>query len=147
MILLHGFAASTFTWRAVMAPLTGLGTVVAYDRPSSGLTQWPLPGDWSGASPYGPNARWSSSWPDESIGVSRAVLIGNSAGGTVAFHAALPYPERVTALILVDAAIYTRDGAPPWATPLLGTPQLRRIGPLLVRSVAPVIRSAGHSPN
>jgi hypothetical protein len=33
MILLHGFAASTFSWREVMAPLAEQGTVVACDRP------------------------------------------------------------------------------------------------------------------
>ena len=57
LILLHGFAASTFTWREVMAPLAELGTVVAYDRPSSGLTERPLPGDWTGESPYSPEAQ------------------------------------------------------------------------------------------
>ena len=36
MILLHGFSASTFSWRNVIGPLSALGTVVSYDRPSSG---------------------------------------------------------------------------------------------------------------
>ena len=57
VLLLHGFASSTFSWREVMAPLSEDHTVVAYDRPSSGLTDRPLPGDGSGESPYGPRAQ------------------------------------------------------------------------------------------
>jgi pimeloyl-ACP methyl ester carboxylesterase len=85
LILLHGFAASTFNWRAVMAPLAELGTVVAYDRPSSGLTERPLPGDWTGESPYSPDAQVAQLVGlMDALGISQAVLIGNSAGGTVA---------------------------------------------------------------
>jgi hypothetical protein len=59
IILLHGFSASTFSWRSVMEPLSKLGTVFAYDRPSSGLTERPLPGHprmeggsaWTGTNP------------------------------------------------------------------------------------------------
>jgi pimeloyl-ACP methyl ester carboxylesterase len=109
MILLHGFGASTFSWREVMAPLVELGTVVAYDRPSSGLTERPLPGAWTGDSPYGADAQ-----VDQLIGLldllglRRAILVGHSAGGAVAVQFALRHPERVTALVLVAAAIYTK---------------------------------------
>ncbi len=151
MILLHGFGASTFSWREVVAPLAELGTVVAYDRPAFGLTERPLPGDWTGASPYGPEAQ-----VEQLIGlmdllnIREAVLIGNSAGGTVAVQAALRYPDRVTALVLVDAAIYTTGGAPAWARPLLRTPQLRRLGPLIVRRIGSqgmqILEQAWHDP-
>jgi pimeloyl-ACP methyl ester carboxylesterase len=136
MILLHGFGASTFSWREVMAPLARLGTVVAYDRPSSGLTERPLPGDWTGDNPYGPAAQ-----VEQLIGLMdllnlrQAILIGNSAGGTVAVQAALRYPDRVAALVLVDAAIYASGGPPSWVRPLLRTAPLRRIGPLIARSI------------
>jgi pimeloyl-ACP methyl ester carboxylesterase len=137
MILLHGFADSTFCWRKVMAPLAGLRTVVAYDRPSSGLTERPLPGAWIGDGPYGPDAQVDQLIGlMDFLGLDRAILIGNSAGGTVAVHAALCHPERVAALVLVDAAIYTSAAAPAWARPLLRTPQLKRLGPLLTRAIA-----------
>ena len=42
IVLLHGFSASTFSWREVMQPLAAFGTVVAYDRPGFGLTERPL---------------------------------------------------------------------------------------------------------
>ncbi len=121
MILLHGFSASTFSWRSVMGPLAKLGTVVAYDRPSSGLTERPLPGHprmeggaaWTGVNPYsGPAQAAQVVGMMDKLGIDKAVLIGNSAGGTVAMNAALAYPERVQGLVLVDAAIYTGGGAP-----------------------------------
>jgi pimeloyl-ACP methyl ester carboxylesterase len=136
LLLLHGFTASTFSWREVMAPLAELGTVVPFDRPSSGLTARPMPGDWEGRSPYSREAQ-----SDLTVGLmdalkaDEAVLIGHSAGGTIAALTALRYPERVRALILVDAAIYEGGGAPSWALPLLRLPQTRRIGPLIARSV------------
>jgi pimeloyl-ACP methyl ester carboxylesterase len=135
LVLLHGFAASTFSWRKVMAPLSEQGTAVAFDRPGSGLTQRPLPGDWEGESPYSPEAQ-----ADQTIGlldvlgVEKAVLVGNSAGGTIALLATLRHPQRVAALVLVDAAIYV-GGPPGWIRPFLRLPQVRRLGPLLVRSI------------
>jgi hypothetical protein len=41
ILLLHGFAASTFSWREVMQPLGNYGMVVAFDRPAFGLTSRP----------------------------------------------------------------------------------------------------------
>ncbi len=160
MILLHGFAASTFSWREVMQPLAELGTVVAYDRPSSGLTERPLPGhprmaggaEWTGQNPYSPQAQAGQVVElMDKLGIDKAILVGNSAGGTVATLAALEYPERVQALVLVDAAIYTGGGAPSWIRPLLRTPQLQRIGPLVSRSLMSsgdrLIRLAWHDPS
>jgi pimeloyl-ACP methyl ester carboxylesterase len=67
------------------------------------------------------------------LNIREAILIGHSAGGTVVMNVALRHPDRVAALVLVDPAIYTSGGAPGWIRPLLGTPQLRRIGPLIAR--------------
>ena len=41
-LLLHGFGASVFTWRDVMAQIATRGTVLAYDRPAFGLTERPI---------------------------------------------------------------------------------------------------------
>lgn len=152
-LLLHGFAASTFSWREVMAPLAeGGATVVAFDRPAFGLTERPMPGEWQGASPYRPEAQAALTvgLMDE-LGIDGAVLVGNSAGGTVALLTALLYPERVEALVLVDAAIYSGGGAPRWIRPLLRTPQARRLGPLVARAIRDwgyeFGRSAWHDPS
>lgn len=134
IFLLHGFAASTFSWREVMAPLAEAGRVVAYDRPSSGLTERPLAGQWTGPSPYGPQAQVEQLIGlMDRIGADRSILVGHSAGGAVALHAALLHPERVRALILVAPAVYVGGGLPAWSRPLLGTPQMERLGPLLAR--------------
>jgi pimeloyl-ACP methyl ester carboxylesterase len=53
----------------------------------------------------------------------------------VAVYTALQHPERVSGLVLVDAAIYSGGGAPDWIKPLLRTPQMRRLGPLVARSI------------
>jgi pimeloyl-ACP methyl ester carboxylesterase len=145
IILLHGFSASTFAWRSVMEPLSQLGTVYAYDRPSSGLTERPLPGHprmeggaaWTGVNPYSAAAQTAQlvEFMDKQ-NIDKAILIGNSAGGTVAMNAALNCPDRVQALVLVDAAIYTGGGTPAWFKPFLSTPQLQRLGPLSARYLA-----------
>jgi len=102
-----------------------------------GLTSRPMPGAWKGESPYSPRSQTKIliSLMD-ALGIDKAYLIGNSAGGTVAMNTALEYPERVLGLILVDAAIYSGGGAPPWVLPLLRRPQARHVGPLVARQIA-----------
>lgn len=145
-ILLHGFGASVFSWREVMAPLSQFGTVIAFDRPAFGLTERPLPGQWQGENPYTAEAqvRLTLALMDK-LDVPKAILVGNSAGGTIAALAALSAPERVQALILVSPAIYGGGGAPSWVRMLSGLPQVRRLGPLWVRSL--VVRLEGSLPS
>ena len=151
-ILLHGFGASLFSWREVMDDFAARGRVVAYDRPAFGLTSRPMPGEWKGESPYSMNANVELlSALMDALGVDRATLVGNSAGGTVSVAFALKYPDRVESLILVDPALGGGGGRfPQWALPLLATPQMRHVGPLLVRSIADsgndTIRLAWHNP-
>ncbi len=137
LLLLHGFAASTYSWREVMDPLAENYRVVAFDRPAFGLTERPMPGDFpNGVNPYTADAQADLTIGlMDQLGIEQAVLVGNSAGGTIAAHTALRYPERVKALVLVDAAIYSGGGSPGWVRPLLTTPQARRIGPVLVRNI------------
>jgi pimeloyl-ACP methyl ester carboxylesterase len=140
LVLLHGFAASTFSWREVTAPLAQVGTVLSFDRPASGLTERPLAGEWQGENPYSAAAQADLTIDLlDSMGVEKAVLIGHSAGGAIATLTALQNPERVAALVLVAPAIYTGGGPPGWIGPLLRTPQMRRLGPLFAR----VIQSRG----
>jgi pimeloyl-ACP methyl ester carboxylesterase len=134
LLLLHGFAASIYTWREVMDELSRYGRVIAYDRPAFGLTERPVDDRQT--------AVYSSDYQPllatrliDSLGVEKAILIGNSAGGTVAMRTALTYPERVEALILVDPAVYTGQGMPAPARLLLNTPQANHIGPLFVRRI------------
>ena len=71
----------------------------------------------------------------DTLKVSESVLVGNSAGGTIALLTALRHPERVKALILLDPAIYFGSEPPRWIKPLLNLPQFKRTGPYLLRNV------------
>lgn len=137
-LLLHGFGASTFSWREVMDDFGRYGRVIAYDRPAFGLTERPMPENWSG-NPYGMKANLELLLGFmDALGIEKAVLVGNSAGGGVSAAFALEYPERVEALVLVDPGVGGGRGPqfPEWALPLMWTPQMRHLGPLLVRDIA-----------
>jgi pimeloyl-ACP methyl ester carboxylesterase len=133
-ILLHGFGDSVYSWHTVMEPLSQYGRVIAYDRPAFGLTERPM--EWEGENPYSPQAQ-----VDLLLGildyfdVSRAMLVGNSAGGTIAMEFYLQHPERVQSLILVDPAVYIGGSAPDALGWLLRTPQMRHLGPLIARRI------------
>jgi pimeloyl-ACP methyl ester carboxylesterase len=149
-LLMHGFAASVFSWREVMQPFAQHGLVVAYDRPAFGLTARPMPGEWTGTNPYSLDAQVELAiGMMDALGMPRAILVGNSAGGTVAALTALRHPTRVRALILVDPAIFV-GGSAPWYQPLMTTPQGRRIGQLMARQIKnwgiEFAKSAWHDP-
>lgn len=134
MILLHGFGASTYTWHKVMATLADRGTVIAFDRPAFGLTERPLPGSWTDENPYTSDfsANLTIGLMDQ-LGVDKAFLVGHSAGAGIAVQTALAHPKRVSGLVLVDPALSGRPGMPDW---LENTPQMKRLGPFLARSLS-----------
>jgi pimeloyl-ACP methyl ester carboxylesterase len=150
-ILLHGFGASTFSWREVMDPLAEVSTVIAYDRPAFGLTERPI--EWQGVNPYSQEGNITLLLGlMDAEGIDQAILVGNSAGGTVATAFTLAHPERVLALIQVSAAIYQTRPDSPILGWLLGTPQADHIGPLFARRLAgeqgdSFIRSAWFDPS
>ncbi len=134
-ILLHGFGASTFSWREVIEPLSAYGRVIAYDRPAFGLTERPTSRE--GENPYSQagNIKHLLSLMD-AMGIDQAVLVGNSAGGTLAAAFASAHPSRVQALIQVNGAIYqTRPGSG-LLTWLFNTPQMNHLGPLVARQLS-----------
>lgn len=136
LVLLHGFGASTFSWREVLAPLSADRLVVAFDRPGFGLTERPIPPFPGGVSPYTQAAQVDLLLGlMDVLGIERAVLVGNSVGGTISILTALEHPDRVAALVLVDPGVYAEGGAPAWVRLFLSLPQARRIGPLFVRNI------------
>ncbi len=70
----------------------------------------------------------------DELGIEQAILVGHSAGGRAAVLTALTYPERVSALVLVDPALYG-EMSPGWLQVLSGIPQVDRLAPFLVRSI------------
>jgi pimeloyl-ACP methyl ester carboxylesterase len=149
LVLLHGFASSLYTWQFVMEALSRIGNVIAFDRPGFGLSERPLA--WEGENPYSFAAQVDLVLALlDHFGVQRAILVGNSAGGSIAMQVALSHPERVSALILADPAVYHGGGAPGWVRPILSTPQMRHLGPLLTRQVLArgrdLLKLAWHEP-
>ena len=152
MVLLHGFAASVFTWHKVIDELARHGTVIAFDRPAYGFTSRPTRQSWTERSPYSLEAN-----VDLTLGVldhfsvDRAVIIGHSAGGTVATLTALEHPERVQSLILVAPAIYFDVPPPEWLNRVIASSVMQRCGPHIARGVArftsPIMRRAWHDPS
>lgn len=99
VVLIHGLAASMYSWRYAIVPLTEAGyRVIAFDNRGFGFSDKPTRG-------YS-NADYIHLLFGllDSLGVSDAVLVGHSMGGAIAADAALAQPDRVKGLVLVDAA-------------------------------------------
>ena len=135
-ILLHGFGASTHSWRFVMKSLSSQGDVLAYDRPAFGYTERPT--SWSGTNPYGFEGHFELlSALIEKYGKGQEIILGgHSAGGQIAGEYARLNPTKVQRLILVDPAVYTTGTGTSWIGALRVIPQIDRLGPFLVREVA-----------
>ncbi|MEI6640272.1 MAG: alpha/beta hydrolase, partial [Chlorobium sp.] len=107
VVLLHGSFLSIRSWNLVFEQLAEIATVIAFDRPAFGRTSRPLPSKHNGVS-YSPEAQ-----SDLVIalikkhGFSKAVLVGNSTGGTLALLTALRSPQHVEGVVLVGAMIYS----------------------------------------
>lgn len=106
-ILLHGSFLSIRSWRAVMQPLARGATVLLFDRPAFGLTSRPVPSRTNDAR-YSPEAQSDLVVAlMKQLGFERAVLVGNSTGGTLALLTALRYPQHVAGVVLAGAMIYS----------------------------------------
>jgi pimeloyl-ACP methyl ester carboxylesterase len=116
VVLLHGFSSSIYTWAEVIGPLAAGHDVVALDLPGSGGSQ--IRDDLTVAT----LVRVVPALLDQ-LGLPRASLVGNSLGGAVASVVSIRHPERVSRLVLVDAAAFNFAPADrPWIVRLLGSP-------------------------
>jgi pimeloyl-ACP methyl ester carboxylesterase len=137
VLLLHHFYGNTATWRHVIADLGRDHHVAAFDRPGFGLTERPARGAWTDGNPYTreASARITLGLLDR-LQARRGVLVGSSAGGTVALETYARAPERVRALVLVSPAITGDVGPPAGLRPVLRSAGARRVGPRVVRRLA-----------
>jgi pimeloyl-ACP methyl ester carboxylesterase len=101
LVLLHGTAASLHTWDGWTTTLIRERRVIRVDLPGFGLTGPAPDGDYR----IGRYVRFVTALLDV-LRIDRSVLAGNSFGGWVAWETALALPDRVGALVLVDAAGY-----------------------------------------
>ncbi|MFN4359516.1 MAG: alpha/beta fold hydrolase [Hylemonella sp.] len=130
IVLVHGTAASLYTWDGWAAELRKERRVIRFDLPGFGLT--------------GPNAANDYSMAVyvcfvaalmDKLGVQRFVIGGNSLGGEVAWAVAHARPQRVSKLILVDAAGYRfESGSVPLGFRVAGMPALQP----LMRNLLPL---------
>lgn len=136
IFLMHGFGANTFSFREVTEPLSEFGDVIAYDRPGFGLSERPT--SWEGQNPYGSVGQ--DLILDELIerfaSGRDVILVGHSAGGTLAAQYVVDNKDAVKGLILISPAILTTGGSPSWLNWIYSIPQLDHLGPLLVSSIA-----------
>jgi pimeloyl-ACP methyl ester carboxylesterase len=122
IVLLHGAGSSLFAWEGWSEALAGDHRVIALDLPGQGLTG-PDPRHRYRA---GEMAEFVDAFVRQ-LGVARFVLAGHSMGGGVAWRYALAHPDKLDALVLVDAGGYPRDRPPPLGLRLQGAPIIGRI--------------------
>jgi pimeloyl-ACP methyl ester carboxylesterase len=100
VVLVHGSDASLHTWEPWVQRLTAKGyRVITLDLPAHGLSGPTPQGLYTGAAYAGIVEQLV-----DHLGLKTFALGGNSMGGGVAWRYAVRHPERLTALILVDAA-------------------------------------------
>jgi len=111
VVLLHGYGDSFTSWDGWMPVLADGYRVYALDLPGHGLTSAPSGYALSGQGYADLVAAFA-----DALRLRRFALAGNSMGGGVAWLCASQAPERIAALILVDAAGWPL--APPDELPL-----------------------------
>lgn len=126
ILLLHGTSSSLHTWDGWVSELARERRVIRMDLPGFGLTG-PDPANRYDIESY---VRFVIGLMDQ-LQLERVVLAGNSLGGHIAWKTARDHPDRVTRLVLVDAAGYAFEPESiPIGFRLARNPQL---APLLTR--------------
>jgi pimeloyl-ACP methyl ester carboxylesterase len=103
VILLHGFGASTYSWRNVMPALAAAFHVIAIDLNGFGYTQRPRSFEsYTREGQAGLVLRVM-----DALGFGSAHVVGHSYGGGLSLFIASRYPQRVRSLVLVDSSAPT----------------------------------------
>lgn len=103
VVLLHGFGASTYSWRKVMPALAESHRVVAIDLNGFGYTQRPTT---RASYTREAQARLVLGTMD-ALGIDRAHIVGHSYGGGITLYLASQHPERFRTMVLVDSSAPT----------------------------------------
>jgi pimeloyl-ACP methyl ester carboxylesterase len=129
LVLLHGYGDSYTSWDGWAAALKDKFHIIRLDFPGHGLTRAPQGYLLSGAT----LADFLDAFAAQ-LALPKFAVAGNSMGGGVAWQLALRHPERVDALILVDAAGFPNE-KPPAAIPLAFRILQYRLGRALLRNI------------
>ncbi|MEZ5134140.1 MAG: alpha/beta fold hydrolase [Acidimicrobiales bacterium] len=104
LVLIHGMAGSSTTWREVLEPLAQRFRVIAPDLLGHGRSAKPAGGDYT----LGAHASLVRDLLAH-VGVEHATIVGQSLGGGVAMQFAYQYPELCERLVLVNSGGLGRD--------------------------------------
>jgi pimeloyl-ACP methyl ester carboxylesterase len=115
IVLIHGMAGSSCTWREVMPLLARSYTVVAPDLMGHGESAKPM-GDYS----LGAYASGLRDLLVGALGIESATIVGQSLGGGVAMQLAYQHPELCERLVLVGSGGLGREVS--WTLRLLTLP-------------------------
>lgn len=126
VLLIHGMAGSSDTWRAVIPQLAKKYRVVAPDLLGHGQSDKPR-GDYS----LGAFAVWLRDLLDE-LGVARATVVGQSLGGGVAMQFVYQHPDYCQRLVLISSGGLGPDVG--WTLRLLSAPGAEFILPIIAPS-------------
>ena len=140
VLLVHGMAGSSVTWRHIMPALSQRFTVVAPDLLGHGQSDKPR-GEYS----LGAHTDTLRDLLD-ALGHRRATVVGQSLGGGIAMQLAYQFPERCERLVLVNSGGLGREvnlilrsltfpGAE-YVFPLVCTTRLRDAGSLVATWLA-----------
>jgi pimeloyl-ACP methyl ester carboxylesterase len=124
ILLIHGMAGSSLTWREVMPLLAQRYTVIAPDLLGHGESAKPT-GDYS----LGAYASGLRDLIVGALGIEKATLVGQSLGGGVAMQLAYQHPELCERLVLVGSGGLGREVS--WTLRLLTLPGVEYLLPLL----------------
>jgi len=117
VLLTHGIGASLEMWEAQLANTDERIRLIAWDIPGHGLSD-------AGDQPYNPEKFAQLAWQLlDALGVEKTVLAGNSLGASISIVMAGIKPDRVTRLMLLNAATVGRESPLPFrlmTLPFLG---------------------------
>ena len=130
LVLIHGSNASLHTWEPWVKALGKDYRVISIDLPGHGLTGRNPTGIYDNTSYVSVVDRLLTK-----LNVDNAVIGGNSMGGGVSWLYALEHPEKVEALLLVDASgqPHAKSGELPLGFKLMRMPVIKEA----VRFIAP----------
>lgn len=111
VLLLHGFAASSYMYRDLIPALADRYHVVAPDLPAFGFTESPASGDYAYTFE---NIAASIDQFTQQLALGKYALMVHDYGAPVGWRLAMAHPDRITAIISQNGNAYEEGLAKGW---------------------------------